>query len=31
MCCALMAEPRARVRKSEAPAPDEQARHLSAD
>lgn len=30
-CCALMAEPRARVRRSEAPETANQARHLSAD
>jgi O-antigen ligase len=31
MCCALMAEPRARVRKAKPQAPENQARHLSAD
>jgi O-antigen ligase len=31
MCCALMAEPRARVRQNHKPPPEEQARHLSAD
>jgi O-antigen ligase len=32
MCCALMAEPRPKVRRSQAPAaPEKQARHLSAD
>jgi O-antigen ligase len=31
MCCALMAEPRARVRKAQAVPPENQARHLSAD
>jgi len=31
MCCALMAEPRARVRKKQPQPPEKQARHLSAD
>jgi O-antigen ligase len=31
ICCALMAEPRARVRQSQKPPPENQARHLSAD
>jgi len=31
MCCALMAEPRARVKKKQAQSPEKQARHLSAD
>jgi len=31
MCCALMAEPRARVRRGKAPPIEKQARHLSAD
>ncbi|MBV8687589.1 MAG: O-antigen ligase family protein [Alphaproteobacteria bacterium] len=31
MCCALMAEPRAKVRRAQAQPADKQARHLSAD
>jgi O-antigen ligase len=31
LCCALMAEPRAKVRQSQKPPPENQARHLSAD